>query len=76
MCQLIGKFLTKLRKYYVPNDNKKYATVTFIVNIKPESEMRKLTESPELYTDFYTKIFEQIVHINRENVDNYDVILE
>lgn len=72
----VHKFLTELRKYYVPNDNKKYAMVTFIVNIKPESEMRKLTKKPELYTDFYTKIFEQIIHINKVNVDNYDVILE
>lgn len=66
------QFLKELRKYYIPQVASNYYLncVTFLINIKPESE---LIESGEEV--LYAKIFDYILPLRTINVDNYDAIL-
>lgn len=70
---VVLQFLKELRKYYIPE---RTATnylnrVTFLVNIKPESEL--VTSEKEL---LYAKIFDYVLPLRTINIDNYDAILD
>ncbi len=93
------RFISELRRYYVPNKSKQYKCtlirntinkffsitglnnrnrITFIVNIKPEYEMRKniSTESVLEKEDLYPKVFDYTLNLKEIHIDNYDIILK
>ena len=74
----VKSFLKEIRKYYIPttsNSNYKYRNrVTFIVNIKPESELNKLCTENEPER-IYDKLFDYVLNVQTINIDDYDTIL-
>lgn len=70
----VVSFLTELRKYCAPNAQYKNK-VTFVVNIKPESDLSIESDSSD-NGSLYAKIFDFVLNLQTINIDNYDAILE
>ena len=77
--EAIRNFLKEIRKYYIPiasdSDYKFRNRVTFIVNIKPESEVNKSRGENDSVT-IYDKLFDYVLNIQTINIDDYSTILE
>jgi len=75
----IKNFLKEIRKYYIPSTpnsiNRFRNRVIFIVNIKPESEIKSLSVSPTPGS-LYDKLFDYVLNIQTINIDDYSTILE
>lgn len=79
----VKTFIKELRRYYVPYSKKNTRfkcinninRITFIVNIKEESELPQSCNTIEL-ENIYPKAFDYIVSLREINIDNYDVILK
>ena len=79
----VKTFIKELRRYYVPYSNKNTRfkwinninRITFIVNIKEESELPQSCNAIEL-ENIYPKAFDYILSLREINIDNYDVILK
>ena len=75
----VKTFLKEFRKYYLSaSANVVYKfknNITFIINIKPESEVNQLCKDTET-TIIYDKIFDYILNIQPINIDDYTTILD
>lgn len=75
----VKTFLKEFRKYYLSaSANVVYKfknSITFIINIKPESEVNQLCKDTEA-TIIYDKIFDYILNIQPINIDDYTTILD
>ncbi len=77
----VKNFLKEIRKYYLTDQNIRSRfhnnRVTFIVNIKPESQLKKNnTDKADYEEKLYDKFFDYIINLRKINIDNYDVILD
>ncbi len=76
----VKNFLKEIRKYYLTDQNIRSRfhgnRVTFVVNIKPESQLKEHNSDKEDQEEkLYDKFFDYIINLRKINIDNYDVIL-
>lgn len=78
----VKNFLKEIRKYYLTDQNIRSKfhgnKVTFIVNIKPESQLKEhdSNENTSMQEEkLYDKFFDYIINLRKINIDNYDAIL-
>ncbi|MCM1416118.1 MAG: hypothetical protein NC430_09365, partial [bacterium] len=78
----VKNFLKEIRKYYLTDQNIRSKfhgnKVTFIVNIKPESQLKEYDSNentPVQEEKLYDKFFDYIINLRKINIDNYDAIL-
>ncbi|MBD5507433.1 MAG: hypothetical protein HDR05_05165 [Lachnospiraceae bacterium] len=77
----VKNFLKEIRKYYLTDQNIRSRfhnnRVTFVVNIKPESQLKEHSLDEAYYVEkLYDKFFDYIINLRKINIDNYDAILE
>ncbi len=78
--KVVKNFLKEIRKYYLTDQNIRSRfhgnRVTFVVNIKPESQLKEHNSDKEDQEEkLYDKFFDYIINLRKINIDNYDVIL-
>lgn len=74
-------FLKELRKYYVPEIASGQGTqyrnkVTFLINVKPETQLCSKEREREEYGHLYAKLFDYVLNLQTINIDDYETILE
>jgi len=74
-------FLKELRKYYVPEiasgQGSHYRNkVTFLINVKPETQLCSKEREQEEYGHLYAKLFDYVLNLQTINIDDYETILE
>lgn len=77
----VVNFLKELRKYYIPdctlNQNNQYKNkVTFLINVKPETQLCSKSYNSGEHERLYAKLFDYILNLQTINIDDYETVLE